>query len=107
MEVYKETELYIPQGLKQKREYYEGFGKKELTITIIGTLIGGIIDAVYYMISHNLMVTMFIIIAIPATIIISVIKDNNISVIDQISFLSYFSKSQKQYDYVSKDEWRL
>lgn len=103
----KET-LYIPQGLKQKREYFDGYGNYELCITIIATLCTAILSYLINKISGNLILAIFLLLAIPSTTVLFVIKNNcNISVVDQIKFMIRFAKSQKKYPYVAKDEWEL
>lgn len=99
--------LYFPQGLKENREYYDGFGKKELQITGVGTAIGSCIDVIIYLFNNNVLLCVFIFLAIPATIVMCVVKDtSNISVVDQIKFMIRFSRSQKRFRYIYQDEWR-
>ena len=100
--------LYIPAGLKSQKEIYTGFGKKELRQAIIATLVIAGTDAfVSLLILNNLAI---FIIALFLGIFMSVMcvqKDTtNLSVVDMVTNLYNYMRSQKKYYYKSIDEWR-
>ena len=107
MEDNQENEsLYIPQGIKKKREYFSGYGKYELYITLVSVFIASIICFLIYTIFRNLLLAVFLILVIPFTTVLYIAKnDSNISVVDEIRFMVRFMKDQKKYLYVYQDEW--
>lgn len=104
----KDSLLYIPQGLRYKREYFAGYGSKEFQITIIATILTAVISVVVFMFSSNLVIAVLLFLMIPSTVVVAIVKnDSNISVADQISFMLTYTKEQKRYEYVYQDEWGI
>ncbi|SFR77637.1 hypothetical protein [Anaeromicropila populeti] len=98
--------LYMPQGLKKRREYFDGYGQKEFGITLISVLIAVLFSFLAYGLSGNRVGAIFLVLAIPAGTILSITKDgSNISITDQIRFMVEFRKSQKKYRYIARNEW--
>ena len=100
--------LYIPAGLKTQKEIYSGFGKNEMRQAIIATIvIAGIDVLVSLLILNNLAI---FIIALLLGVFMSVMcvqKDTtNLSVLDMITNLYKFMRSQKKYYYKAIEEWR-
>lgn len=102
----KET-LYIPAGLKVNKEFYNGFGRNELRQALIG--IGGF-AAINASVSLVLLgrieifvVAMFF--GIFASVMCVQKDSTNLSVIDMITNLFRYLKSQKKYHYKTIDEW--
>ncbi len=107
MEERKKNPLYIPQGLKTRVEIFDGFGKEELFKTIMVTIVVGILDILYYLIFKNTVVSIVAILVAIAGSVMMLTKDHtNISVVDQVSFMVRFARSQKYYPYKYQDEWR-
>ncbi|MBF4692288.1 hypothetical protein [Fusibacter ferrireducens] len=107
MEERRKNPLYIPQGLKTRVEIFDGFGKEELFKTIMTTIIVGILDVLYYLISKNTVVSVVTILVAIAGSVMMLTKDrSNISVVDQVGFMIRFARSQKFYPYKYQDEWR-
>ena len=107
MEEKKKHSLYIPQGLKTRVEIFDGYGKEELFKTIIVTIIAGVIDALLYLIFKNTVMSVVLILVAIAGSVMMLTKDTtNISVVDQVSFMIKFAKSQKKYKYKYLDEWK-
>ena len=73
----EEENLYIPMGLKEEDEYWQGFGRKELIET-----------------------------AIAASIMFYTKDYTNLSIYDQVRNMMDFKKSQKIYEYKYLDEWQ-
>ncbi|WP_018305483.1 hypothetical protein [Desulfitobacterium hafniense] len=100
--------LYIPVGLKSKPEYFDGFGKEERKQASLICLIGGVCDIVFFLVTTNISVTIVSMMVIGAGSVMMTIKDRtNLSAIDQIRNMLHFAKSQKEYPYVSLDEWKF
>ncbi|WP_324824790.1 hypothetical protein [Sinanaerobacter sp. ZZT-01] len=107
MEERRKNPLYIPQGLKTRVEIFDGFGKEELFKTIMTTIIVGILDVLYYLISKNTVVSVVtILVAIAGSVMMLTRDRSNISVVDQVGFMIRFARSQKFYPYKYQDEWR-
>lgn len=106
MEEQNET-LYIPQGIKKEREYFSGYGMHEFKLTLASVLITAIIAISIYLLTKNEILAIFIVLAIPSTTILCVVKDeSNVSVADHIRFMIEDSRTQSHYPYVAKDEFR-
>jgi hypothetical protein len=104
-DVIEKEMLYIPQGLKKKREYFDGYGWQEFKATLISVVITAVICFLIYIISKNLVITTLTFLSIPSTTVLFVVKnDSNISVIDQIGFMARYVKEQRKYEYRSGDE---
>ena len=83
-----EINLYIPTGVKAENELFNGFGKRELLQSTIGSLFGGAIAALLWLIMCT--------------------KDqNNQSVVDQIGNMVRFWRSQQIFPYRMIDEWGM
>jgi len=100
--------LYIPAGLKTQKEIYSGFGKNEMRQAIVATVVIASIDVlVSLLILNNLAI---FIIALLLGIFMSVMcvqKDTtNLSVLDMVTNLYNYMRSQKKYYYKAIDEWR-
>lgn len=100
-------ELYMPSGLKMKKEYFPGYGKNELIPTIISAFVFLIIDSIVYMIGiHNVTVLLFIPLLGVGTVGMLLVKGElNMSPVDVIKLEIRFIKSQKYYPYRAKNEW--
>jgi len=98
--------LYIPQGLKTRVEIFSGFGKEELFKATLVTLVVGLLDIVFYLITKNAVVAMVTILVTIAGSVMMLTKDhNNVSVVDQVGFMIRFERSQKKFKYKYLDEW--
>ena len=103
----KET-LYIPLGLKVKPEIFDGFGKEELFKSAVTTIIAGILDIGFYLVTKNVAVSVVMILASIAGSVMAFTKDQtNLSVADQICNIVRVSKMQKYYPYNYLDEWSV
>lgn len=98
--------LYIPMGVKTENEFFTGFGKKEFLQALAGTVLGGIISLIIYLISGNIAYAMIGILSSIAGSVMMTTKDQfNMSVVTQAADLIRFSRSQKVYPYVYGSEW--
>lgn len=103
----KKENLYIPMGIKEKNEFWEGFGAEELKkslvflalILVLNILINVFFGNIFFFIAVT-------IISIVTSGMIYTKGNTNLSVVDQIENMIYFSKSQKKYYYKALDEWR-
>ncbi len=101
-----EGTLYIPMGVKTENELFNGFGKRELMQSVIGSLIGGFIAGMIWLFSGNVAVTVVAVLSGIFGSILMTTKDlNNQSVVDQIGNMVRFMRSQQIYPYRYKSEW--
>ncbi len=103
-----ESSLYIPMGVKAQNELFNGFGKKELLQSAVGSLIGGAVACVLWLFSQNVAMTVVCVLTGIFGSVMMTTKDlNNQSVVDQIGNMVGFMRSQQIYPYRYKDEWGL
>jgi hypothetical protein len=101
----RDKPLYIPQGLKLRKELFNGFGKEEVIKTILVTVIAGLIDVLLFFITRNTVVCIVFMLSSIAGSVLMLTKDiSNVSVVDQIAFLLKFELRQKKYMYKYKLE---
>lgn len=102
----KREGLYIPQGIKTRVEIYDGYGKEELFITIVVTLITMVVSGLIYLLSKNVVVSVVMVLVMISASVMMLTKDiNNLSVVDQVIFMVKYVKSQKVYPYEYESEW--
>lgn len=101
--------LYMPHGLKLKKEYFRGFGKEELIVTIIAAVIFLLLDAVIFILGNHSMGLMFFLPVIGTSIVgmMQIKGDLNMSPVDMIKQQIKFARDQKDYPYVKMDEWNI
>lgn len=98
--------LYIPLGLKENNELWDGFGKEEAVKALIFNIFTGIIDALIYFKTRNLIFCIvFILVSVGGSIMMLTKDTTNLSVVGQIRNMLRFAKSQKYYPYKYRDEW--
>ena len=107
LEEEQQKELYMPSGLKMKKEYFPGYGKNELIPTIVSVFIFLIIDCILFMVGHRNMGVLFFIPVIGVSIVamMQIKGELNLSPVDIIKLEIQFAKSQKYYPYIAKNEW--
>lgn len=103
-----EDKLYIPMGVKPDNELFTGFGKRQLFQSVIGSLIGGIIAVLFWLISGSVTTTVIIILAFIIGSVMMTTKDqSNLSVVDQVQNMIRFARGQKHYPYRYGKEWEV
>ncbi len=104
----QEISLYIPTGVKAQNELFNGFGKREFLQSMVGSLLGGSIAALTWMISKNVALTVVTILtSIFGSVMMCTKDQNNQSVVDQIGNMIRFHRSQQIYPYRMIDEWKM
>jgi len=100
--------LYIPTGVKAQNELFNGFGKRELMQSVIGSLGGGAVAALIWLLSQNVAFTVVAVLAgIFGSVMMCTKDQNNQSVVDQIGNMVRFGRSQQIYPYRGLDEWGI
>lgn len=97
----KENRLFIPQGLKPEREWYEGFGRKELMQAVYGS-IGVVVLAVlaYGLTGQTLYVVIMLLFG--ETGVMAMVTRSpvtNLSVFSQLQAVIRYWKEQQHYSY--------
>lgn len=103
-----EINLYIPTGVKATNELFNGFGKRELLQSVIGSLFGGAVAALLWLIAGNVALTVVAVLSgIFGSVMMCTKDQNNQSVVDQIRNMIRFQRSQQIYPYRMMDEWGI
>lgn len=97
--------LYIPQGIKDNTEIFNGFGKKELGQTVIFGAVGVLISVLIYSFTKNLAICMVMILSSFALGGGIFVKSGNVSLFDWGRGVFGFLKGQKYYPYSYLAEW--
>ncbi|MFI3238777.1 MAG: hypothetical protein R3Y47_12265 [Lachnospiraceae bacterium] len=101
-----ESTLYIPMGVKTENELFNGFGKRELLQSLMGSLFGGGIATIIWMLSQNVAMTVVAVLTgIFGSVLMTTRDLNNQSVVDQIGNMVHFIQDQQIYPYRYRDEW--
>lgn len=100
-----EINLYIPTGVKAENELFNGFGRRELLQSAIGSLFGGAVAALLWLIAGNVALTVVAVLSgIFGSVMMCTKDQNNQSVVDQIGNMVRFWRSQQIYPYRMIDE---
>lgn len=96
--------LYIPYGLNIEKEYFPGFGKKQLSQSAAGAVIFTVLSVLIFLFSNSIPFLIIIIIAGGVASVAITIKDAviRISVLDQIINMIKFKREQQKFMYVHK-----
>ena len=98
--------LYIPLGLKERNELWDGFGKEEAIKALIFNVFTGVINILIYISTKNVIFSIvFVLVSVGGSIMMLTKDTTNLSVVDQIRNMLRFAKSQKYYQYKYQDEW--
>lgn len=101
-----EISLYIPTGVKAQNELFNGFGRRELLQSAVGSLLGGAVAALLWLLSGNVALTVVAVLTgIFGSVMMCTKDQNNQSVVDQIGNMVRFGRSQQIYPYRMLDEW--
>ncbi|MDE7324978.1 MAG: hypothetical protein K2N63_01660 [Lachnospiraceae bacterium] len=104
----EEMGLYIPTGVKPGKELFHGFGRRELTQSVVGALVGGVIAALLWLATGNVALTVVTVLSgIFGSVMMCTRDQNNQSVVDQLGNLLRYRHSQQIYPYRMMDEWGL
>jgi hypothetical protein len=104
----EDEKLYIPMGVKTEVEIFQGFGKKQLLQSVIGSLGAGAVSAFVWLFTQNVTFSVIgILTGIVGSVMMTTKDQTNLSVVDQLQHMVRFAKSQKIYPYRYGDEWRL
>ncbi len=99
--------LYIPIGLKERYELWDGFGKEEAIKALIFIVFSGIIDIFIFLITRKtIFCSVWFLVSIGGSAMMLTKDTTNLSVVDQIQNMIRFSKSQKYYPYKAFNEWK-
>ena len=101
-----EISLYIPTGVKAQNELFNGFGRRELLQSAVGSLLGGAVAALLWLVSGNVALTVVAALTgIFGSVMMCTKDQNNQSVVDQVGNMIRFARSQQIYPYRALNEW--
>lgn len=101
-----EISLYIPTGVKAQNELFNGFGKRELMQSTVGSLLGAVAAMLLWLASGNVALTVVAALTgIFGSVMMCTKDQNSQSVVDQIGNMVRFGHSQQIYPYRMLDEW--
>lgn len=104
----QEMGLYIPTGVRAEKELFHGFGWREVTQSVAGSLMGGMVAAFLWLATGNVALTVVTVLSgIFGSVMMCTRDQNNQSVVDQVGNLSRYHRSQQTYPYRMMDEWGL
>ncbi len=96
--------LYIPIGVKNRKEYFAGFGKEELIKTIKASVVVMIAAIMAYIATGIYLNSIMVLLAGMTVVIIMLTKsDINISTVDTIRFMYEFYHERQVYPYIYKN----
>ncbi len=99
----KEDKVYIPKNVKNKLEFFRGFGVKELIITILVAILSILPVILLYKYVSQVFAISFFMITITSTVMLIIKDDNNVSFLQQLRLVVKNIFMQKRYDYKSKE----
>lgn len=108
MEEKKKGDLYIPAYVKAEYEYFPGFGKKELYITIFMSAFVVVFSIILYGIFRDLSIVVLTnLIGITACIGFNTRLEGNVSMRTFVLLFLAYIKEQQMFLYRYKDEWKV
>ena len=96
-----DNELFIPVGMKAEKEFFQGFGRREMIQSIVAAvgllIIAGILHMITASMFHVVGILLFGMMSVIALVTRSAIT--NLSALDQARYMIRFFKEQQEYRY--------
>lgn len=101
--------LMIPSGISDKQSIFDGFGRVELSRTIIIVFTGILPDYLFYSFTNNLSVCIISMLVLMVGSVMLQVKDSymNLSVIDHCAHMIRFMNCQKANLYMFQREYEI
>ena len=97
-------QVKIPRQIRLKTEFFIGFGMEELIKTLIVGAIAGVTAYLFYLFTHQTIISTLIVIGAISISVIALIKgSNNFSMLDMIKNIVKYEFMQKEYRYERGD----
>lgn len=99
--------LYMPYGLKLKKEYFPGYGKQELIPTVIAGILFLFVDVILYLAGVKMIGILFFVPVIGTSSVgMALVKGElNLSPYDIVALEMKYRRERKRYPYIEADEW--
>lgn len=98
--------LYIPAGVKNRKEYFSGFGREELLSTVKAAAFIIVAALAAFLFTGVYLNAFFVLLAGMTVVVIMLTKNAiNISAVDSMRFVYEFYNSRQSYPYVYKNEF--
>lgn len=97
----EQSVLFIPQGMKAKREWFQGVGQKEIARIVAASVVLVAIVLVVYLITTQPIYAVGMLLIGESIIIMMTVRSpgTNMSAIDLILLAISFSREQQEYEY--------
>lgn len=106
MQLEEKERLYIPQGLNTNKEFLQGFEFKALPTMLIIFVMLNVPNIIITIVIKNILFCIFYLTISFIFSAMLIMKDSaGTSMLDIIIFFIKYSKSQKEYKYISEKEW--
>lgn len=95
-----EQKVYIPYGIKNRREHFKGFGNEEARYVLLAAIAGGALSFFVRQVFDKTIVSAFVFIITPIIVGTLTVRDDcNMSVVKYVAIMMRFSKKRKFYIY--------
>lgn len=95
-----EQKVYIPYGIKNRREHFKGFGNEEARYVFLAGIAGGAMAFFVKQMFGQTMISALLFIMFPILVGVITIRDDcNMSVVKYAAIMMRFSKKRKFYIY--------
>lgn len=102
----EKKELYIPYGVKREKEFFDGFGKRQIRHFLIGAVISAAIAVIAYFITHTIIVVLAAAIVCLTADFMATRKDTySQSIVDVLITLFSYHRHQQKFRYVYDKEF--
>lgn len=102
----EENRLFMPQGLKTEKEWYEGFGRRELMQLIYGSIGVVIITVLLYLITGQMSYVVIALLFGESSVFMLVIRspESNLSALSHIMNALRYWQEQQHYTFKQMKE---
>lgn len=102
----EKDKLYIPSYVKAEEEYLPGFGKKELHIAAVMSIVVVFFSVTFWMVTKDMaLVVLTFFIGVSGAVMINVKTETNLSMVGFIVLMVVFCKEQQRFLYRYEKEW--
>lgn len=107
MDKFNKDSLYIPQGIKHNSEKFKGIPDEHLKNIALVLVVFAVFDVLILIMTKNTPIAFgaFVVEFVAVGLYFKRDENTNISIADQLRYMSRFSKSQKIYRYKALKEW--
>lgn len=102
----KKEKLYIPSYVKAEQEYLPGFGKKELHISAVMSIVIVFFSVTFWIFTRDMTIAVLtFLVGVSGAVMINRKTETNLSVVGFIVLMIIFFKEQQRFLYRYEKEW--